>query len=316
MRTGLRRRAALALIPLAGLLIALAGCGGSSTASTPEKPVIATDTLGTTIVIPKAAPQKIISLGATDSEILGALNVTDRVIGVDSFTNYPPAIAAKPKVTDQNGLPVIEQIVALKPDLVLGYGGEVGQYEHQLLQAHLNVVDLPATDLAGSLNEMLLVGQLVHAEPAAEALVRGLRQRIAAVQDKVKTETPVSVYMEVDDSNPSAPYVFGGGSFGNDLITAAGGANIFGSDTTNGGYPTESAEAIIKANPQIIVLTEDPHYGGDPSQVAQRPGWAAIDAVKQGHVYQLNPDLLQRPGPRVVDGLEQLAKLLHPSLFA
>lgn len=313
MRTGTRRRAALTVF--IGLLIGLAACGTASTPSGPEKPVIATDALGSAIVIPKAAPQKIISLGATDSEILGALKVSDRVIGIDSFTDYPPDIAAKPKVTDQNGLPVVEQIVALKPDLVLGYGGEVGQYERQLLQAHLTVVDLPATNLNGSLNEIVLVGQLVHAETTAHTVVDKLRQRIAAVQNKVKGQTPVRVYMEVDDSNPNAPYVFGGGSFGNDIITDAGGTNIFGGDTTNSGYPTESAEAIIKANPQVIVLTEDPHYGGDPSKVAQRPGWAAIDAVKNNRIFVLNPDLIQRPGPRVVDGLEQLARYLYPSLF-
>lgn len=311
-----RARIFLALTLLASLIAALAGCGGGATATGPEQPVIATDTLGTTIVIPKQAPQKIISLGATDSEILAALGVTGRVIGVDAYTDYPPAMAAKPKVSDQNGLPIVEQIIALKPDLVLGYGGEVGQYERQLLQAHLNVVDLPATDLNGSLNEMLLVGQLVHAESAAHTLVNGLRARIAAIQNKVKGQPSVSVYMEADDSNPEAPYVFGGGSFGNDIITDAGGINIFGTDTTNSGYPTESAEAIIAANPAVIILTEDPRYGGDPSKVAQRPGWSAIDAVKNGRVYQLNPDLFQRPGPRVVDGLEQLAKLLHPSLFA
>lgn len=315
MRTGTGTRTFAALTLLVGLVAALAGCGGASTAGGPEKPLIAKDTLGSAIVIPKTAPQKIISLGATDSEILAALGVGDRVIGVDAYTDYPPAMATKPRVSDQNGLPVVEQIVALKPDLVLGYGGEVGQYERQLLQAHLTVVDLPATDLNGSLNEMLLVGQLVHAEPAAHTLVSGLRARIAAVQNKVKGQPAVSVYMEVDDSNLSAPYVFGGGSFGNDLITDAGGSNIFGGDTTNSGYPTESAEAIIKANPAVIILTEDPHYGGDPSKVGQRPGWSAIDAVKNGRVYQMNPDLFQRPGPRMVDGLEQLAKLLHPSLF-
>ncbi|HEY7832345.1 MAG TPA: ABC transporter substrate-binding protein [Ktedonobacterales bacterium] len=315
MRTGTRPLAALALV--AGLLaVLLAGCGGAATASGPEKPLIATDTLGTTITIPKTAPQKIISLEASDSEILAALGATDRVIGVDTYTDYPAAMAAKPKVADQNGLPIVEQIVALKPDLVLGYGGEVGQYERQLLQAHLNVVDLPATDLNGSLNEMLLVGQLIHADAAARTLVNSLRARIAAVQNKVKGQPTVTVYMEADDSNPSAPYVFGGGSFGNDVITDAGGTNIFGGDATNSGYPTESAEAIIKDNPAVIILTEDPRYGGDPSKVAQRPGWSTIDAVKNGQVYQLNSDLFQRPGPRVVDGLEQLAKLLHPAQFA
>ena len=311
-----RRAIPLLLAILVSLLSVLAACGSTSTISGTEAPLLSRDANGTAIVIPASAPQHIISLGAIDSEMLGALLVDSRVIGVDAFTDYPADLAAKPKVTDANGQPNVEQIIALKPDLVLGYGGEDSKAEQQLEQVHVNVVDLPAENLSGSLTEIRLVGQLVHAEDTANALVAGLQKRIAAVQAKVRGHPAVKVYMEVDDSTPGKPYVFGGGSFGDELIRDAGGTNIFGSDTSNGGYPQVDDEAVIAANPQVIVLTEDPHYGGDPSQVGQRPGWSTVDAVKNGHVYQLGPDLFQRPGPRIVDGLEQLAKLLHPELFA
>jgi iron complex transport system substrate-binding protein len=301
---------------LASTLLALAACGSTTTlpAASREKPLIATDAIGNAIVIPATAPQRIVSLGATDSEILGALISPNRVIGVDISTDYPADLAAKPKVTDSNGTPNVEAIVGMQPDLVLGFGGEDATAEKQLVQLGIRVVDLPATNLDGSLTEIRLVGQLVHAEAAANALASSMQQQIAAVEQKVAGAPNVSVYMEVGYT-PPPPYAFGGGSFGDQMIAVAGGTNIFAGDTANGGYPQVSDEAIIAANPQVIVLTEDPAYGGDPSAVAQRPGWSVIRAVKNGRIYTINPDLVQRPGPRIVQGLQQLARDLHPDLF-
>ncbi len=293
----------------------LAGCGSTSSgAGTTEKPLIAQDANGTTIVIPATAPQRIVSLGATDSEILGALGLDARVVGVDFYTDYPASLAAKTKVTDSNGKANIEQIIALHPDLVLSFGGETAQTDQQLMQNNLTVVDLSAGGLNESLTEIRLVGQLTHAQSTANSLVNGLQQRINAVTQKVATAPKVTVYMEVGYT-PPPPYAFGGGSFGDNLITAAGGTNIFAGDTSGGGYPQVSEEAIIKDNPQVIILTEDPQYGGDPAKVAQRPGWSQVAAVQNHRIYAINPDLAERPGPRMVDALEQLAKDLHPELF-
>ena len=298
-------------------LTALAACGTpQSTSQGPEKPLLTKDANGTAIVIPSSAPQRIVSLAATDSEILGALSVNPRVIGVDFYTDYPADLAAKQKVSDGNGKYNVEEIVALKPDLVLSYGGETVTTDKQLLAAHLQVVDLPAGDLTQSLVEMRLVGQLVHAENAANALVNSLQQRIDTVKRTVASAPPVSVYMEADDSTPGKPFVFGGGTFGDEIIRDAGGTNIFGSDTANAGYPQVSDETVIAANPQVVVLTEYPNYGGNPQLVYQRNGWSSISAVRNTRVYAINPDLVQRAGPRLVDGLEQLAKMLHPGLFS
>ena len=310
-----RRPHLAALMTLALMLSFLAACGGSASTSTgPQAPVIAKDALGDAIVIPTNAPQRIISLGATDSEILGALGVDSRVIGVDAYTDYPADLAAKTKVTDANGIPNVEAIVGMQPDLVLGFGGEVATYEKQLIQAGIDVVDLPALNLDGSLTEMRLVGQLVHATQAANALVSSLQQQINTITQKVANAPKVSVYMEVGYT-PPPPFAFGGGSFGDELITIAGGTNIFAGQTANGGYPQVSDETIIQANPQVIILTEDPSYGGDPAKVASRPGWSVIAAVKDNRVFAINPDLVQRPGPRVILALRQLAHDLHPDLF-
>lgn len=302
-------------------LLALAGCESGQNASAaptaPAAPLLAKDADGRAIVIPAAAPQRIISLTPSNSEILGALNLGARVIGVDSSTNYPAELAAKPKVTDAGTYKAnVEQIIALKPDLVLNTGQFWGDADQQLVQAGINVVDLPAPDLAGTLTEIRLVGQLVHAYPAADTLATALQKRIDAVKRKAGGATKVSVYMEADYSTPGKPFAFGGGSFGDELITDAGGTNVFHTNTTNAGYPQVGDESVIAANPQVIILSEDPQYGSKPEQIYTRTGYAAIDAVKNHKVYAISPDISQRPGPRIVDGLEQLAKDLHPELFA
>ncbi|HEX8032677.1 MAG TPA: ABC transporter substrate-binding protein, partial [Ktedonobacterales bacterium] len=252
-----------ALLAILITSLALAACGTSSTTtSAPQQPLLAKDANDTTITIPQQAPQHIVSLGATDSEILAALGAGSRVVAVDYYTNYPADFAAKQKITDSSGTANVEAIVALKPDLVLSFGGETHATDQKLLAAHISVVDLPQMDLTGSLMEMRLVGQLIHAESQADALVTSLQKRIDAVKNKVASAQPISVYMEADYSEPGKPFVFGGGSFGDELIRDAGGTNIFGTTTANGGYPQVSDETVIAAKPQIIILTEDPNYGG------------------------------------------------------
>jgi iron complex transport system substrate-binding protein len=301
-----------------GLLLALVGtlasCGAPAAASGPEKPVIAVDGDGVTISIPARSPQRIISLEPSNSAILAALKVDARVIGVDVNTDYPADLVAKPKVTDANGKPNVEQIVALKPDLVLTYGYFTTDSDRLLRQAHITVVAVPVGNLSGMLQDVRLIGQLVHAEATANAVVDGLQHRIDAVKSKVKALPAVSVYMEVGYS-PGQVYAFGGGTFADEMIRDAGGTNIFGSNTANSGYPQVSDESIIAANPQVIVLTEDPQYGGDPTQVAKRSGWSAIGAVQHSRIYQISADYTEQQSPRLVDGLEQLAKLLHPNAF-
>ncbi len=301
------------------LSLVATGCatsaGSLSNTPTTQKPLISTDAHGTAITIPAKTPQRIVSLTPGDSEMLAAVGVSTRVVGVDAFTNYPADMAVKPKVSSSDGSPNVEQIIALNPDLVLSWGQFTTQADTALLQAHINVISLPVADLQGTLTEIRLVGQLTHTTATADALVKALQQRIDAVKQKVASDQPVSVYMEIGFT-PPPPYAVGGGSFENDVLTDAGGRNIFAAQTDNGGFPSVSVESIIAANPQVIILTEEPAYGGDPQQVYARPGWADIAAIKSHRVYNINPDIVSRPGPRLVDALEQVAKMLHPELFS
>ncbi|GAC1399743.1 MAG: ABC transporter substrate-binding protein [Ktedonobacteraceae bacterium] len=301
-------------------VLLLAGCGQQSTTttgstSTQVTPTPALDVYGTPIVFPKTAPQRIVSLLPSTSEILGALHLEPRVVGIDYYTNYPASLASRPKVSNANGVFNIEQIVALKPDLVLSYGGETKQADTQLKQLGLNVVDLQLTNLTQSLQDIALVGRLTLTQDIANTLVQQLQKQVDQIKATVKGTTEPTIMLEVDDSAPGKPFVFGGGSFGDDLAQDAGAVNIFHGSTSNGGYPQVTDEAVITANPQFIILTEDPAYGGNASAVYKRPNWGNIAAVKDHKVYRINVDIIQRPGPRLVEGLQCVAQLVHPDKF-
>jgi iron complex transport system substrate-binding protein len=304
-------------------LLFLVACGQNPTPSTGQRsntpmvaPTSAVDAYGMPITFPPGPPQRIVSLEPNISEILGALNLQRRVVAVDYNTNYPAALASLPKISDVNGNINVERIVALHPDLILSSGGITSKYDAQLTQLNLHVVDLPSVNFDQSLQQILLVGRLTFTENTATALVKQLQQQVAQIRSAVTGTTAPRVLLEVDDSTPGKPYVFGGGSFGDEMLQYANAVNIFHSNTSNGGYPQVTDEAVIAANPQFIVLTEDPAYGGDPNAVYRRANWGSIDAVKTHHVYHVNSDIMQRPGPRLVEGLRCIAQIVHPDKFS
>lgn len=304
-------------------LLFLTACGQPSTPSSGQHndtPTVAStsavDAYGTPISIPQSAPQRIISLEPNISEILGALNLRSRVVAVDYNTNYPAELAGLPKISDINGNLNVERIVALHPDLVLSSGGITKKYDVQLTQLNLHVVDLPSVNFDQSLQQILLVGRLTFTQDRAAALVKQLQQQVAQIKAMVAGTTAPKVLLEVDDSTPGKPYVFGGGSFGDEMLQYANAINIFHSNSSNGGYPQVTDEAVISANPQFVVLTENPAYGGDPSAVYKRTNWGNIDALKTHQVYHINSDIMQRPGPRLVEGLRCIAQVVHPDKFS
>lgn len=309
----------LSLVLLLTCFVLLTACGQSSSPATGTKPTptptAALDFYGTPMAFPKTPPQRIVSLLPSTSEMLGALHLQGRVVAVDYYTSYPPELASLPKVSDVNGKYNVERIVALKPDLVLSWGGETKQYDQQLNNLGLRVVDLPITNFSGVLQQILLVGRLTFTEDTARTVVNQLQQQINSIKAAVAGTTAPRVLLEVDDSTPGKPYVFGGSSFGDELLQDADGINIFHSNSSGGGYPQVTDEAIITANPQFVILTEDPAYGGNPALVYKRPSWGSMDALKLHHVYHINVNIMQHPSQRLVEGLRCLAQLIHPEKF-
>ncbi len=174
----------------------------------------------------------------------------------------------------------------------------------------LTVVVLNPSTLPGVLDNLSLVGQMADANAEAARLRADLEARIAAVGERLRgVTTKPRVFFELD---PTSFYTVGPKSFIDDLIGRAGGVNIAADAQTP--YPQLSAEQIIAKDPQVIILSDE-GQGVTPESVGARPGWGNISAVKDGRIIAINPDLTNRPGPRVVDALEQLARALHPQAF-
>ena len=310
----------LCVVLLLSLVVLLAACGqsGNSASSTPTQtptPSVTLDAYGKPITFPTTAPQHIVSLTPNISEMLGALHLEGRVVAVDYYTNYPADLASLPKVSNANQQYNVEQIVALHPDLVLSYGQDTKAYDSQLTNLGLHVVDLPTGNLDLTLKEILTVGRLTLMQNAATTLYNQLQQQVSQVKSKVAGTTAPKVMIEADDTTQDKPYIFGGGTFDDELVQDANGINIFHDNTTNGGFPQVSVESIISANPQYIILTEDPAYGGNVNAVYKRANWGSIDALKMHQVYRINSNVIGRPGPRLVEGLQCLAQILHPDKF-
>ena len=144
-------------------------------------------------------------------------------------------------------------------------------------------------------------------------MVKALSDHVSALDEKIKPlNYAPTVYYELDASDPTKPYTAGPGSFVDMLIRRAGGINV--GETLQGEWAQISMEELLVENPAIIILG-DSGYGETPEKVAARPGWGALTAVKNHQVFPFDDNLVSRPGPRWVDGLEALAKLLHPGLF-
>jgi iron complex transport system substrate-binding protein len=257
-------------------------------------------------------PKRIMALTPGNTEILFALGAEDRIVAVDRWSDFPPAAKAKPQVAPFN--PSLERIVSFSPDLILStYGGAEPLLP---LERHgIRVMVFAPRTLDDLYRNILLIGRIVDAEVRAEDLVNVMRQRVAAVVAKVGDAPRPKVFIELDGSDPGRPFTAGPGSFIDVLIRLAGGINVAAGSQT--AWPQFSLEELIRADPDLIILRDaltslNPQT---PDLVARRPGWKRIRAVRLGAIAPINSDLISRPGPRIVEGLELLAGLLHPDRF-
>jgi iron complex transport system substrate-binding protein len=285
---------------------------------TPEAafPVELTDDADRTVAI-DAEPMTIVSLAPSNTEIVCALDACDRLAGVTDFDDYPPEVADITDVVVQTQVDV-ELVVDADPDLVLAAGNELtpSTVIEQLDDLGLTVLVLYPESLEEIYADIELVGAAIGASTAAEALVADMEERVAAVEGTVAgADRPLTLY-EVFYAE-GATYTAGEGSFLASLIEIAGAEPVTGD--AQGVIDTET---LVEANPELILLGEASY---DPSladaqaaleTVAARPGWADLAAVEQGNVVPYLEDIVTtRPGPRIVDGLEALARAIHPDLF-
>ena len=255
-------------------------------------------------------PHRLIALAPSVTEVLYALGLGPRMVAVDKNSDYPKAVGVLPRVADYYGGPNYEKILQLKPDLIVAAAGITPQAGLIKLRGlHLAVLVTNPTTIAGILRSITLVGTATGVPVTAARVTAGLQARIDRVKQALQgIVSRPRVYYEID----TTLYTAGHGSFIDSLISLAGGTNI--AAQIHNPYPQLSAEKIIAADPQVILLG-DTKFGGSVARVDARPGWSAITAVRMHHVYAFDDDLASRPGPRIVDGLEAMARMLHPAAF-
>ena len=295
------------------LLIALlAACAPQAPATQPPTDLTFTDGLGREVTL-NGFPQRIISLAPSNTEILFAIGAGDQVVGRDELSDFPEEAKVVTDIGSTFDALNTELLVSLNPDLVLAAEINTPEQVKQLEDLGLTVYYLKnPTTLEEMYGNLELLAQMTGHEEEAATLVESLKARVAAVDEKIAPiSSRFSVFYELDATDPSKPYTAGKGTFITQLIDRAGGYNI-ASDLD--GYPQLSLEQVVAADPAFIILG-NARYGVTPESVAQRPGWENLSAVKNGQIYPFNDDLVSRPGPRLVDALEELAKLLRPELF-
>jgi iron complex transport system substrate-binding protein len=307
------------LVALMALAAVLAGCGcppsvtptvePTSPPAAEPTPVAITveDGVGNVIAL-ASEPQRIVSLAPNHTEILYALGLGERVVGVTEYCNFPPEAADKTKVGDFINID-LEQVVGLEPDLVLATTMHMAEAVPALQERGVVVFVLDPQSVVAVMDTVTKIGQITGQVDQAEELVASMQARIDAVKETVGDSPRPKVFWEL---GPEL-YTVGPDTFVDDLIVLAGGENV--AADADSPWPQLSVEAIILKDPDVIVLA-DHNYGQTAEMVQERPGWQDLRAVQEGNIIEIvDDDIVSRPGPRLVEGLEFLAKALHPDLF-
>jgi iron complex transport system substrate-binding protein len=314
---------------LAGVALALAlvlsACGTSPTSVEPRAgtgsstlggslltfPVTLTDDDGVSVTL-DGPPRRIVTFAPSATEIVYALGLGDRLVGVSGpFDDFPPAAGRVEEVggAGEFGVdPNIEKVVSLSPDLFLTISGG-DQWKERLRDLGVPVFTIDATGFDDLLHDIRTVGRLTGSTGDAEALTAAMQAEDRSIEAQVGGSAPVSCFFEV--YYPPLTTV-GPDTFIADLLRRAGCDSV--SDGAKSDYPEWSVDDLVREDPQVYLVSSE--SGVSTSAVAKRPGFDAIRAVADGRVMLIDSDLVSRPGPRIVDGLRELAEALHPAAFA
>jgi iron complex transport system substrate-binding protein len=271
-------------------------------------PLTLTDDEGNTVVIP-AAPQKIVSLTPATTELVFALGAGDRMVGGTDADDYPPEAKQLAHVATYSSVDV-EKIVGLGADLVIAGGNGFNKPEalDQLRRLHVPVLVVYAPDVKGVLADIDLVGRAIGSAEAATAIADAMQAQFDQIAAVTANLDHPRVFYELDATKE----IYGPAdkSFIAEMIMLAGGTPITTGSTTVFSIPLET---LIKADPQVIILG-DSAYGTTAEIVASRPGWKTMTAVKNNAIRGIDDTVVSRPGPRLVEGVRDLALAIHPDL--
>jgi iron complex transport system substrate-binding protein len=300
-------------------VITIAAAAYWYTSLSPEAPGEIVDDLGRNILV-EERPKRIVSMAPSVTEMLFALDLGDKIVGVTDACDYPLEALEIEKIAHFQDFDV-ERIVELNPDLVImdRYFDLTppGFWLSKLEEVGVTVVVLYAKDLEDVIDDIELVGHATGSQRKATDLVNALEERINAVIEKVAniTEEAKPRVFSIDwYDGESDPWTSGIGTFADDIVKLAGGINIAG---VKSGFFQMDLEAIIWANPQIVLVIEDYNWPTPTYEsIVSDQRLQSIEALQNNAIDEIDANLVSRPGPRLVDGLEETAKMLHPELFA
>lgn len=317
---------AMALVLAASL--ALAGCGGKDNAAESPSPTAAataaapspaasatasaaqtvyplkvTDATGTEVVFEKP-PERIVTLAPSETESLFAVGAGDRIIGVDKWSDYPEDAKKKTVVGDLTTN--LESVVALNPDVVFASSSLNKKPVEALRNLGVKVFAINPKSMTEAIERVELYGKIMNMQGQSKKVADAMRSDIQKVKDLVKDAPKKRVYMEF---NPG--WTVGDGEFLSEMVELSGGINV---GAGKKGWYEIDPEAIVKANPEVIIYSVGTGMGTLPDTIKSRAGFSTTDALKNNRMYGIDTNLTNRSGPRLTQGLLEIAKAVHPDL--
>ncbi|MDQ0273243.1 ABC transporter substrate-binding protein [Cytobacillus purgationiresistens] len=302
----------------------LAGCGNEAQETEDNKqegnqqeqsafPTTITDAQDREIVI-ENKPEKIVSLIPSNTEIAFELGLGDEIVGVSDFDNYPDEANDKEKIGGQEFN--VEKIISLSPDLVLAHNSSAHNGEAGLQQLRDSGITVLVVNDAASFDEVFesitMIGTAAGEKEKAEELIKQLKDRLVEVEEKAKSILPEdrkTVFVEI--SPAPEIYAVGQETFLNNMLQLIQADNV----VTEEGWPKLDEESVIERNPEVIITTYGYYTENAEGQVLNRNGWQDVTAIKNEQVIDVHSDKVTRTGPRLIEGVEELAKAIYPEVF-
>lgn len=276
-------------------------------------PITLIDDLGSEVVITQR-PERIVSAAPSNTEIIFALGLEDKLIGRSDFCNYPPAAMNIESIGVMTPLN-LEKIVAMSPDLVLAYGGFGTKDIPRLRELGIKVLVIEAESIDEMLDSIEFIATACGIREKGRELVSELKQRIKNITDMIETNSFVKHPKVFTGSGFETIWSPGQGTIFHELISLAGGDNITGNQQ---GWVPISPELVVQAQPDIIII---PSGSMNPEEITKmkndivnRPGWSRLPAVRNDQIFIVNEDLLYREGPRLIEGLELLYEIFQKTI--
>lgn len=277
-----------------------------------EFPVTIKDGTGEEVVI-KEKPEKIVSIMPSNTEIAYELGLWDQIVGVTSNDVYPKEVSEKEVIGDFNIN--VEKIISLSPDLVLAHASSVSSSADSLQQLKDAGITVLAVNEAKNFDQVYesieMIGKATGKQAEAAKVNGDLQDKLNEIQKKASAiKEPKSVLIEIDATN--GLYVAGKNTFLDEMLKLINAKNVIG-DLDD--YPVVEQEELIKRNPDVIITTYGIYVENAVDKVKERSGWQNVTAVKNNQVYDVDPNVVTHPSPRLVEGVEELAKAIYPEVF-